>query len=74
VRERLKTERDAKAEAAKVASEAFFAASPLPEIGQAIWRGLWVRIPTMPSRHTDLKVTAQPPLRTEAPPRIALIA
>jgi energy-coupling factor transporter ATP-binding protein EcfA2 len=40
-RERLKIERDAKAEAAKVASEALFAASPLPEIGQAIWRGLW---------------------------------
>ena len=34
-------ERDAKAEAAKLASDALFAASPLPEIGQATWRSLW---------------------------------
>jgi hypothetical protein len=34
-RDRLKIDRDAKAEAAKIASEALFAASPLPEIGQA---------------------------------------
>jgi energy-coupling factor transporter ATP-binding protein EcfA2 len=40
-RERLKAERDAKAEAAKLASDALFAASPLPEIGQTIWRSLW---------------------------------
>ena len=40
-RERLKAERDAKAEAAKLASDALFAASPLPEIGQATWRSLW---------------------------------
>jgi energy-coupling factor transporter ATP-binding protein EcfA2 len=40
-REQLKTERDAKADTAKLASEALFAASPLPEIGQAIWRHLW---------------------------------
>jgi energy-coupling factor transporter ATP-binding protein EcfA2 len=40
-REQLKAVRDAKAEAAKVASEALFAASPLPEIGQASWRSLW---------------------------------
>jgi energy-coupling factor transporter ATP-binding protein EcfA2 len=40
-RNRLKIDRDAKAEAAKVASEALFAASPLPEIGQATWRSLW---------------------------------
>ena len=33
--------RDAKAEAAKIASDALFSASPLPEIGQAIWRTLW---------------------------------
>jgi len=40
-RDALKTDRDAKASAAKVASEALFAASPLPEIGQPVWRTLW---------------------------------
>lgn len=40
-REHLKAARDAKADAARVASEALFAASPLPEIGQATWRSLW---------------------------------
>ena len=32
---------DQKAEAARVASEALFAASPLPDIGKEIWRALW---------------------------------
>lgn len=31
----------AKSEAAKAASDALFAASPLPEVGQAAWRALW---------------------------------
>ena len=36
-RDKLRADRDAKAEAAKLASDALFAASPLPEIGQATW-------------------------------------
>ena len=40
-RDTLKANRDAKAEAAKLASDALFAASPLPEIGQATWSSLW---------------------------------
>jgi hypothetical protein len=39
-REKLKAERGAKAEAAKLASDTLFAASPLPEIGHATWRSL----------------------------------
>lgn len=40
-RDTLKSEWDTKAEAAKLASEALFAASPLPDVGQATWRKLW---------------------------------
>ena len=40
-RDQLRSVRNAKAEAAKIASAALFAASPLPEIGQATWRTLW---------------------------------
>jgi energy-coupling factor transporter ATP-binding protein EcfA2 len=40
-RDRLLKESDQKAEAARVASEALFAASPLPDIGKDIWRALW---------------------------------
>lgn len=40
-RDALKAEWDAKAEAAKLASEALFTASPLPDIGKAAWSALW---------------------------------
>ncbi len=40
-RDRLKVEKDAKAASAKLASDALFAASPLPNVGEAIWRLLW---------------------------------
>jgi hypothetical protein len=78
-REKLKAERDAKAEAAKLASDALFAASPLPEIGQATWRSLWeaarkysneVAYPerSFPdaSAGDDLCVLCQQPLSVEA--------
>jgi ABC-type multidrug transport system ATPase subunit len=78
-RDRLKIDRDAKAEAAKIASEALFAASPLPEIGQATWRSLWeaarrysdeVAYPTKSFPHAtpgdDLCVLCQQPLTGEA--------
>ena len=39
--EKLRTEKDATREAAKLASEQLFAASPLPQIGQATWKTLW---------------------------------
>ena len=40
-RDRLKVDLDIKADAARVASEALFAASPLPDVGKATWRNLW---------------------------------
>ena len=40
-RDALKSDWDTKAETAKLASEALFAASPLPDVGQATWRNLW---------------------------------
>jgi energy-coupling factor transporter ATP-binding protein EcfA2 len=40
-RDKLKSARDIKSDAARIASEALFAASPLPEIGQSTWRTLW---------------------------------
>lgn len=40
-RDTQRADRDAKATAAKLASEALFAASPLPEVGLAVWRSLW---------------------------------
>jgi energy-coupling factor transporter ATP-binding protein EcfA2 len=40
-RDRLKADWDTKAESAKLASEALFAALPLPDVGQATWRSLW---------------------------------
>jgi energy-coupling factor transporter ATP-binding protein EcfA2 len=40
-REKLKADRDTKSEAARLASERLFAASPLPEAGHATWRSLW---------------------------------
>ena len=40
-RDKLKTELQTKTAAAKAASVALFAASPLPEIGQAVWATLW---------------------------------
>jgi energy-coupling factor transporter ATP-binding protein EcfA2 len=40
-RDKLKDELVVKRDAAKLASEKLFAASPLPEIGQATWRSLW---------------------------------
>jgi hypothetical protein len=41
LRDKLKGNLSVKAEAAKLASERLFSASPLPEIGQATWRSLW---------------------------------
>ena len=40
-RDRLKADFETKADAARVASEALFAASPLPDVGKATWRNLW---------------------------------
>jgi len=40
-RDMLKAELDTKADAARLASEALFAASPLPDVGKAIWTTLW---------------------------------
>ena len=40
-RDRLKSEHAAKAEAARAASKALFAASPLPDVGKEAWRSLW---------------------------------
>lgn len=40
-RDNLKADWNGKAAAAKVASAELFAASPLPEIGQATWKTLW---------------------------------
>lgn len=40
-RDRSKDDWDAKALSAKLASDAPFAASPLPHVGEAIWRQLW---------------------------------
>jgi hypothetical protein len=40
-RDKLKEDRDTKAAAAGLASSQLFAASPLPDIGQPIWRSLW---------------------------------
>jgi AAA domain len=41
MRDEFKANWLAKAEAARVAADGLFAASPLPEIGQAVWRDLW---------------------------------
>jgi hypothetical protein len=41
MRDEFKANWLAKAEAARVAADGLFAASPLPEIGQAVWRNLW---------------------------------
>ena len=40
-RDALKANLDTKADAARLASEALFAASPLPDIGKATWTTLW---------------------------------
>ncbi len=40
-RDSLKADLDTKAEAAKLASDALFAASPLPDVGKSIWEKLW---------------------------------
>ncbi len=40
-RDTLKSDWDNKADTARLASEALFAASPLPDIGKATWRTLW---------------------------------
>jgi energy-coupling factor transporter ATP-binding protein EcfA2 len=40
-RDALRADRDRKAEAARLASEGLFAASPLPDVGKEIWRELW---------------------------------
>lgn len=37
----LKSDLDAKAEAARLASEALFEASPLPDVGKETWKNLW---------------------------------
>ena len=40
-RDALRADWDAKANAARLASEALFAASPLPDVGKATWTALW---------------------------------
>lgn len=40
-RDALKAVADTKADAARLASEALFAASPLPDVGKATWTALW---------------------------------
>lgn len=40
-RDALKADWDAKADAARLASEALFAASPLPDVGKVTWMALW---------------------------------
>jgi hypothetical protein len=40
-RDALKADSDTKADAARLASEALFAASPLPDVGKATWTTLW---------------------------------
>lgn len=40
-RDALKADSDTKADAARLASEALFAASPLPDVGKATWTMLW---------------------------------
>lgn len=40
-RNALKADQDTKAEAAKLASEVLFAASPLPDVGKETWQKLW---------------------------------
>ena len=78
-RDSLAATHTAKAEAAQAASEALFAASPLPEVGQAAWRALWeaarayadgVAYPDKAfpeaAADTDLCVLCQQPLSEEA--------
>jgi len=40
-REKLREERDAAVSAARLASDALFTASPLPNVGEPTWRALW---------------------------------
>jgi energy-coupling factor transporter ATP-binding protein EcfA2 len=78
-REALRVDLDRKVEAARLASERLFAASPLPEVGQDIWRTLWdaarrysdqVAYPTRKfppaTAGSDLCVLCQQPLSEEA--------
>jgi hypothetical protein len=77
-RDKLKEDRDTKAAAARLASSHLFAASPLPEIGQPIWRSLWeaarkyseeVAYPDQSfpeAKADDLCVLCQQPLSDEA--------
>jgi len=78
-RDELAATHTAKGEAARAASEALFKASPLPEVGQEAWRGLWeaarryadeVAYPnkSFPAATSDedLCVLCQQPLRAEA--------
>jgi len=77
--EALRADRAAKRDAANLASDTLFAASPLPQIGQAAWRALWeaarrysdeVAYPgkSFPdaSANDDLCVLCQQPLSPEA--------
>lgn len=78
-RDALKVEWDAKAEAAKLASDALFTASPLPDIGKAAWSALWEaarrysdsaaypdRVFPDPTGVDELCVLCQQPLTQEA--------
>lgn len=78
-RDALKAEWDAKAEAAELASEALFTASPLPDIGKAAWSALWEaarkysdsvaypdRVFPDPTGADELCVLCQQPLTQEA--------
>lgn len=78
-RDALKADSDTKADAARLASEALFAASPLPDVGKATWTALWeaarkysdtVAYPETtfpdPDGTGDLCVLCQQPLSEEA--------
>lgn len=60
-RDVLKSEWDAKAAAAKLASGALFAASPLPDVGQTTWRNLWEVARKYSDRVASLKRRFQMP-------------
>jgi energy-coupling factor transporter ATP-binding protein EcfA2 len=75
----LKSEWETKAESARLASNALFAASPLPDVGKATWRTLWeaarkysdeVAYPSRtfpdPTGHDELCALCQQPMGEDA--------
>ena len=83
MRSSLKSDWETKAESAKLASDALFAASPLPDVGKATWRALWeaarkysdgIAYPSRtfphPTGHDELCVLCQQPMEKDAIERL----